>query len=174
MLHTTWKILLFTGLSIFATFAFADDEAYRVSDDYYKNDIDAAIHDAKQNPPMFNYANKVWYKRTTAESFEFPPLVSSEMEETRLEGGINPSAAGEKAADNTDINNIHASQISAEQQQNEQELRTRATNNDTLPEVRAQDFKLDVNSGSSTFSGGASVSTSGIYSGSTLISSPRP
>lgn len=172
MLHTTWKILLFTGLSIFATFAFADDEAYRVSDDYYKNDIDAAIHDAKQNPPTFNYANKIWHKRTTAESFEFPPLVSSEMEATRLEGGINASAAG-AAAKNTDINNIHASQISAEQQ-NEQELRARATNNDTLPEVRAQDFKLDVNSGSSTFSGGASVSTSGIYSGSTLISSPRP
>lgn len=174
MLHTTGKVLLFIGVSILASFALADDEAYRVSDDYYKNDIDAAIHEAKQNPRAFNYSHKIWYERTTAESFEFPPLVNSEMEETRLEGAVRASAAGENATENIDINNIQASQISTGQQQNEQDLRARTTNNDTLPEIPSADFKLDVNSSNSSFSGGASVSSSGIYSSSTLISSPRP
>lgn len=172
MLQTSGRLLLFFFTMLITPLGLTDSSG-RADEDYYKNDIDAAIREAKQNPRQFNYAEKSWYKRTTAESFEFPPLMGSEMDAAVVEGGINPSAAG---AAQTSASELQAVQVSNEQSQNDQNIRTSITSktSPTQPDTVPAEYKVNVNIGTYTFSGGDSVSTSGIYSSSTLTSSTRP
>jgi hypothetical protein len=65
-----------------------------VGNAYYQNDIRRAISEAKQNRRRFNYANKHWYNRTTARSFDFDKLKNTEMAESTIAGALDATAAG--------------------------------------------------------------------------------
>lgn len=74
-------------------FALAEDAKY-VGEDYYGNDINAAVLEANQNKRQLNYNRQHWYNRTTSKSFELDPLPGTELETERLEGALGATAAG--------------------------------------------------------------------------------
>lgn len=176
MQYTKAKIFLFFGIAISAFFCSADNHDQAAGDDYYKNDIDAAIREARENPRTQHFSAKQWYERTTAESFEFPPLMGNEMDATVVEGGIGATAAGENKNLTELPEKSQLQQINNEQAQNDQNLRTKinASTNPQQPEAQTSGYRVDVNSSFYTFPGGDSVSTSGIYSDGTLTSNKRP
>jgi hypothetical protein len=68
--------LIFTTLAILfsnALYAQTNDN------DYYSNNIDAAIKDAKNSSSSSQYVGERWYNRTTSRSFDFPKLMNTEM-----------------------------------------------------------------------------------------------
>jgi hypothetical protein len=65
-----------------------------VGNAYYQNDINRAIREAKQNRRNFNYANKHWYNRTTARSFDFDKLKNTELAESTIAGALDATASG--------------------------------------------------------------------------------
>ena len=79
-------VALFTGIvATFAilTFALTQDNPH-MGEDYYGNDINAAILEANQNKRTVNYINKYWYNRTTSKSFELPIMKKDELEKENL------------------------------------------------------------------------------------------
>lgn len=81
-------------------FALAEEPVGRVGEDYYGNDINAAILEANQNPRQLNYSTQYWYKRSTSQSFELPKMPANEMEKERLEGALSATASGEVSTPN--------------------------------------------------------------------------
>lgn len=68
--------LIFTTLAIIfsnALYAQTNDN------DYYSNNIDAAIKNAKNSSSSSQYVGERWYNRTTSRSFNFPKLMNTEM-----------------------------------------------------------------------------------------------
>lgn len=92
------KLIALLTPIVILPFALAD-EALTVGEDYYGNDIEAAIHEANQNERKVDYANRYWYNRTTEKSFALPKLPSSDLEATSLEGALGTTAAGNSVAD---------------------------------------------------------------------------
>ena len=81
------KVIALLTPIVILPFALAD-EMQAVGEDYYGNDIHAAILDA----------NRYWYNRTTERSFALPKLPSKDLEATSLEGAIGVTAAGPVSA----------------------------------------------------------------------------
>lgn len=88
--------ILLAPLFLILPFALAEDAKY-VGEDYYGNDINAAVLEADQNKRQLNYNRQHWYNRTTSKSFELAPLAGSELETERLEGALGATAAGGEA-----------------------------------------------------------------------------
>ncbi|MCP5326309.1 MAG: hypothetical protein H7A09_08280 [Oceanospirillaceae bacterium] len=176
MRYTKAKIFLFFGIAVSAFFCSADNNDETAGNDYYKNDIDAAIREARENPRAQHFSARQWYERTTAESFEFPPLMGSEMEAAVVEGGIGASAAGDNKNTGELSEKNQVEQVNNEQAQNDQNIRTKINTsvNPQQPEAQTSGYRVDVNSSFYTFPGGDSVSTSGIYSDGTFTSNKRP
>lgn len=63
-------------------FALAEDAKY-VGEDYYGNDINAAVLEANQNKRQLNYNRQHWYNRTTSKSFELDQFNSQLLTETK-------------------------------------------------------------------------------------------
>lgn len=91
------KVIALLTPIVILPFALAD-EMQAVGEDYYGNDIEAAIHEANQNERKVDYANRYWYNRTTERSFALPKLPSKDLEATSLEGAIGVTAAGPVSA----------------------------------------------------------------------------
>lgn len=68
------------------------------SQNYFSTDLDDAVQAAKNNPNSVNHVGARWYGRSTSRSFNFPPLLNTEMDEEVIEGAMGPTAAGEAAA----------------------------------------------------------------------------
>lgn len=81
-------------------FALAEEPVGRVGEDYYGNDINAAVLEANQNPRQLNYSTQYWYKRSTSKSFKLPNMKSADMEKERLEGALAATASGEVSTPN--------------------------------------------------------------------------
>lgn len=65
---------------------------------YYSTDIDDAVAHAQQNPVDKGYVGKTWYNRSTSQSFDFPKMLNSEMNEEVIEGAVGATAAGDQRA----------------------------------------------------------------------------
>ena len=115
-------LLVLAPLSLLLPFALADD-AVRMGEDYYGNDINAAVLEAQRNDRKVNYSNRYWYNRTTSKSFDLPKLGSDDLEQERLEGALQATAAG-KVSTPDDV-------------PDEEQTRTLQTNLDQLPEQEA-------------------------------------
>lgn len=68
--------LIFTTLAILFSNALC---AQTNDNDYYSNNIDAAIKNAKNSSSSSQYVGERWYNRTTSRSFDFPKLMNTEM-----------------------------------------------------------------------------------------------
>ncbi len=62
--------------------------------DYYSNDLDAAVKNAEERPNDTAYVGNRWYNRTTSKSFDFPKLLNREMSTEVVDGALDATAAG--------------------------------------------------------------------------------
>ncbi len=85
LLLTTLAVL--TG-GLLHVFAQANDN------DYYSNDLDAAVKNAEDSPSNMKYVGNRWYNRTTSKSFDFPKLMNKEMSTEVVDGALDATAAG--------------------------------------------------------------------------------
>ncbi len=74
-------------------FTLAQDSIY-MGEDYYGNNIDGAILEAKQNIRQLDYLQLYWYNRTTVRSFPLPKMKKDAMEKESLEGALGATASG--------------------------------------------------------------------------------
>lgn len=93
MRHSLKKTIITICLS-----SMAAATCFAVENNYYSDDIDEAIHAAKQNPSDKSYVGARWYNRSTSRSFSFPKMMNTEMDQEVVEGAMGPTAAGEAAA----------------------------------------------------------------------------
>jgi hypothetical protein len=90
--------IILAPLFLILPFALAEDAKY-VGEDYYGNDINAAVLEADQNKRQLNYNRQHWFNRTTSKSFELPPLEQTDLEKEQLPGALGATAAGGEAID---------------------------------------------------------------------------
>lgn len=149
-----------------------------MGEDYYQNDIDSAVREAERNrrSKQFDYSNRYWYNRTTAKSFELPQLDSEDLEETSLEGAINPTAAGEANIAQPDLpENEQADLVQDEIEVTDQQQKV------DQPQQAAQPIAAPIQIGpvlvideiEHHFPQGRTVNVQGVYSAGTLTSTPR-
>ena len=55
-----------------------------VQDNYYSNELDTAINQAKEQPHHYDYSNTYRYKRTTAQSIDLNRLGNHELDGTLI------------------------------------------------------------------------------------------
>lgn len=156
-------------------FALAEEAKY-VGEDYYGNDINAAVLEANQNKRQLNYNRQHWYNRTTSKSFELDPLPGTELETERLEGALGATAAGGEA-------NIASPDLPAKEQseQIQKDILQNSIANETdgTPNNKQKNetFRTPVTPtlrSSHQFPRGDVVTTTGILSTGTVTSTPRP
>lgn len=85
LLITTFTLL--TG-GLLHVFAQANEN------DYYSNDLDAAVKNAEESPSNMQYVGNRWYNRTTSKSFDFPKLLNKEMSIEVVDGALDATASG--------------------------------------------------------------------------------
>lgn len=93
---TSGKVVaVLAPLIIALPIALAEEVKY-VGEDYYGNDINAAVLEASQNKRQINHTHRNWYNRTTSRSFGLPPLEQEALESERLEGALTSTASGDE------------------------------------------------------------------------------
>ncbi len=153
------------------------DENMRLGEDYYGNNIDAAILEANQNKRTVNYTNKYWYNRTTSKSFQLPNLAKDELEKESLPGALGATAAGGEnvsaSLDPTENDQMGLVQKSNSQSQDQQITNnTNRSTNTSNPLIEPTPIPIaDI---SAIHTRGDRVSTRDIHASSILISTPRP
>ena len=157
-------------------FALAED-GIRIGEDYYGNDINAAVLEASQNSRKLNYSHTYWYNRSTSESFNLPKMESSDLDKTNLEGALGATAAGGDLS--TAEENIAGSdQVTTIDQDNKNSEMLSPTQVSNIglnaKQVEPVPINLIIEQVVHHFPNGDTVTTEGIYSGSVLISTPRP
>jgi len=172
-------VALLTGIVatlILLPFALAEDNP-RMGEDYYGNDINAAILEADQNKRTVNYTNKYWYNRTTSKSFELPNMAKDELEKENLPGALGATAAGGEI-NTTSLDLAESEQVSIIQKNNtdsQQQQRSQSTNTPSAGvNVVIEQESIPVANISYTFPRGDMVTTQDIRSSTILISTPRP
>jgi hypothetical protein len=60
-------------------------ELQKLNDDYYSEDLDAAVNEARARTHHYDYSNSLRYERTTSQSILFPRLQNDELESTVIE-----------------------------------------------------------------------------------------
>ncbi len=74
----------------------ATSEDFRkAQDDYYANDLDAAITEARERTHHYDYSSEFRYERTTSQSIRFSRMLNNELEQQRIEtASLAPTSAG--------------------------------------------------------------------------------
>ena len=157
-------------------FALAEEAKY-VGEDYYGNDINAAVLEANQNKRQLNYNRQHWYNRTTSKSFELNPLPGTELETERLEGALGATASGGEV-------NVASPDLPAEEQSEQVQKdilnNTEQMNSNDTDIVSAGENQITPNAPSATFNTyhefprGDIVTTKDTVSYGNIISTPRP
>lgn len=167
--HRIMKFTIGVTAALVTPFSLASDVIY-IGEDYYGDNIDAAILEAKQNKREGNYKNKYWYNRTTSRSFSLPKLNSYELEQTQLKGALQPTAAG---ADSHPTKNkddfLFNPQLSERKENPINRVNLKKENEPSFSAgpVIVQDITHE-------FSRGTKVTTQSIISDSTIVSTPKP
>ena len=167
--------IILAPLFLILPFALAEDAKY-VGEDYYGNDINAAVLEADQNKRQLNYNKQHWFNRTTSKSFELPPLAGTDLEKEQLPGALGATAAGGGGSDtSTDM----PSKEQANRIQKEFIQDSSSTGNNNEVSSSSKDYSLDpiitpTLKNSHEFPRGDIVTTTGILSSGTVISTPRP
>lgn len=72
-------------LCALATLVIADASYPSDKDDYYSDDLEAAVTEAKQRTHHYDYSNTLRYNRTTSQSIEIPRLQNQDLAYTAIE-----------------------------------------------------------------------------------------
>jgi hypothetical protein len=164
-------LLVLAPVFLLMPFALAEDNI-RMGEDYYGNDINAAILEAQQNDRKVNYANRYWYNRTTSKSFDLPNLGSQALEKERLEGAFQPTAAGKVSTPDSipGEDQTRTLQTNLEQNSPEQE----ANVNLKAPAVIPQNTDKFIPEIFHQFPRGDTVTTRNLTTSGSISSTPRP
>jgi hypothetical protein len=164
-------LVLFFPICLLLPFALAED-SIRMGEDYYGNDINAAILEAKQNDRNVNYANRYWYNRTTSQSFDLPKLGSQALEQERLEGALQPTAAGKVSTPDNIPGDAQAQTLQKNLEQTKPNQKTQITRQapPAIPESNAK-FTAEI---FHEFPRGDTVRTNNLTTNGTITSTPRP
>lgn len=172
--------VLVAGTLMIVTFSASDaeDQRVRMDEDYYQNDIDSAVREAERNrrSKSFDYSNRYWYNRTTAESFELPQLGSDDLDDTMLEGAIGSTAAGEANIAQPDLpENEQADLVQDKMEVADQQEKVDQPSQALRPiEPPAQIGPvLVVDEIEHRFPQGETVNIQGVWSSGSLTSTPR-
>jgi hypothetical protein len=79
------KITFSWLLCALTTPVFADASYPGDRDDYYSDDLEAAVTEAKQRTHHYDYSNTLRYNRTTSQSIEIPRLQNPDLAYTAIE-----------------------------------------------------------------------------------------
>lgn len=153
------------------------EDSVRVGEDYYGNDINAAVLEASQNTRRLDYSHTYWYNRSTSESFSLPKMQSNDLEGSNLPGALGATAAGgDISAIQEDVAGVDQITTIEQNNKNSEQLQSTQAQNISLgnTEVTPEPFNLILEQSVHQFPNGDTVTTQGIYSGSVLTSTPRP
>lgn len=92
------KLIALTIMLSGSAFSWATNPA----DEYYADDIFAAIQEAKKRPHHYDYSRSKRYNRSTTQSLDIPRLLNQEMEKT----SIDTSAATSITAADTPVSEM--------------------------------------------------------------------
>lgn len=150
------------------------EESVQVGEDYYGNDINAAVLEAEQNTRKLDYSHTYWHNRSTSKSFNLPKMEFDDLDKTNLEGALGSTAAGgeiiENIAGNERITTIEQDNKNSELIQTTLPATVDLQNKDIS--IAPANSILEFNS--YRFPNGELVTTKNVQSGSILISTPRP
>jgi hypothetical protein len=173
---TLGKIAVALSTSIIVLpFSLAEEAKY-IGEDYYGNDINAAVSEATKNKRKVNYDVKYWYNRTTSRSFNLSPLQKNELEIERLEGALEATASGGRK-------NIVDPEFPAENQSKQIQkdfLATKIDPETTALPTSVNNSLIEISRPLPVFelkhrhSRGDIVTTNNIITSGTVISRPRP
>ena len=140
-------------------------------DNYYANDLSAAISQAKQQPHHYDYSNNYRYKRTTVQSIELNKLDFEELDDTRLSMGPEQEAQQSPSNRMTLLeNNTENNQTRIED--NSLNRAPSALNNENDQMALPRELNLPINSRYENSAG--TYETSGIIQNSTVVSTIKP
>lgn len=128
-------------------------------DNYYANDLIEAVDQAKASPHHYDYSNSYRYKRTTAQSIDLNRLNLKELDDTRLETSKN---------NNLDTNKLQLAETEA------QDNATKSIFPKDLNKERSAIPQATLPKSSHYTSNQGTLSSSGIISNSTIITTHRP
>lgn len=167
--------LLFSPILFILPFVTAEEAKY-VGEDYYGNDINAAVLEANENKRELNYNRQHWYKRTTSKSFKLNPLEKNELEKERLEGALGATASGGQTnvASPELPSKKQSEQIQKDFLQNSTDSDSTVLTNDAVSKFVPETIPAPSSVISHQFPRGDKVTTSGVLSTGTVISNPRP
>jgi len=75
--------------------AATSSELRKHNDDYYSNDLETAVEEARNRTHHYDYSNSLRYERTTSQSIRFTRLANDDLEETTIETpSLGATAAG--------------------------------------------------------------------------------
>ncbi len=148
-------------------------EGISMGEDYYGNNIEAAVTEAKQSKRKGNYDNRYWYSRTTSKSFELPNMQADALEQERLEGALGATQAGEANTPNKKSNDTeHAIITERDNVSSQKNIKTQATR---IQSTERPTIVIEPTPTSSSHkSAQGFTATQGVISSSTLISTSRP
>ncbi|WP_283789746.1 hypothetical protein QNI23_004450 [Bermanella sp. WJH001] len=164
-------LLLVLPVCLLLPFALAEDNI-RMGEDYYGNDIHAAILEAKQNDRNVNYSNRYWYNRTTSKSFDLPKLGVQALEQERLEGALQPTAAGKVSTPDTIPDEEQAQTLQKNLEQSTPNKETAITLQ--APPVIPPNNERFIQEIFHEFPRGDTVTTNNLSTSGTITSTPRP
>jgi hypothetical protein len=149
------------------------EEAKYVGEDYYGNDINAAVLEASQNKRQINHTHKNWYNRTTSRSFGLPPLQASDLEEERLEGALSATASGpERNPANPELPSEEQSEIIQKEDLTQDTQSPQTVSIRPVQSIQGEYVKVIPSIQGSHQIGDTSANT--VSSQSIIVSTPRP
>jgi hypothetical protein len=152
--------------------ALAEEVKY-VGEDYYGNDINAAVLEASQNKRQVNYNRKHWYNRTTSRSFELEPLQQQDLDKERLEGALSATASGgEKNPANPELPAEEQSEIIQKEELVKDSPNQVTVTTTPVETIRGQYIKIIPSITASHMQGDTTASN--VTSDSIIVSTPRP
>ncbi len=167
-----YKIIALLAPIILLPFALAD-ESIPIGEDYYGNDIDAAITEAKQSKRKGNYDNRYWYNRTTSESFALPKMQADALEKERLEGALGVTQAGEQ--NDPDQKSVENEQAIASQQDNVNTQKNTVQQSSRFQPINTPSIIIrQLPSATSHQHAQGKITTQGVMSVGTITSTARP
>lgn len=143
--------------------------AQQYADGYYTDDISKAVSEARERSHHYDYSGTYRYKRTTAQSIDIQRLDYEDLDNTSIEGAVAASAAGQ--VDPDDDSSVLKQHSELRANHDDEKLRT---GNNRISEAPINQFGHFVQSIGNAVTPNGIMSSGGIYSESSLVSTPRP
>ena len=142
-------------------FASSTGHAVEPIDNYYSNELETAINQAREQPHHYDYSNTYRYKRTTAQSIELNRLDYQDLDSTSIESGfsdLSESNSEQTYPDHLDPN-THVAALKPNSSSNISEIKSNVTSPSGIAVYQSRQ---------------GTISSQGIVDNSVIVSTPKP